>query len=174
MPSPIDLWNSRSPFSLLLLPVVFIIYSLLQLPLDFNSSSQNRIMTPSEWSGRAKDVDKLSKELNTVKHDLREVEQNHEEVRDMVGDLKKRLGKMKERRENRGVRLRKWERMQREREEERKREEENEQRLLLEEQKRQRGVAREGPLSSASLVRATAVTTFAGKQNVVDGAKKVD
>ena len=40
LPSPIDLWEARTLKSLLLLPLVLILYILLKLPLHYNSTTE--------------------------------------------------------------------------------------------------------------------------------------
>ncbi|KAL9185033.1 hypothetical protein ACHAXT_002810 [Thalassiosira profunda] len=155
LPNPIDLWQSRTPTSLLLLPFVFIIYILLQLPLDYNSATARNALR-----GRAKDISKLSTELSRVEKELDAVKGNQAEIKGMVGSLRRRLGRMKERRNAR-------ERLQRVRDQERA--ETETQRM----QQQQRGVAGNGPLAIVSMAEATAIPTFAGRSNV-EGSKKDD
>lgn len=165
LPSPIDLWQARTPTSLLLLPVVFVIYVLLQLPLHFNSKTENaptiHSLSNTEWKGRQRQVDKLSTELNDVGKELSAVKGEHAQIKGMVGSLRRRLDKLKERRNAREELLRIQEREWIEREEEE---------IQLQQQ---HGVAREGPIRTVSTVKALAVATFAGKPNV-DEAKKDD
>lgn len=96
LPNPIDLWRDRTIPSLLLLPFVLAVYVFLQLPLQLGSSSNGET-----WKGRAKDVDKLSEDLNAVETDLKEVKEDHLEIRGEVATLRRRLNRMKERRRER-------------------------------------------------------------------------
>lgn len=168
LPCPIDLWQSRTPTSLLLLPLVFILFVVLQLPLHYNSTNtENNAATihslsRMEWKGRARDVDKYSKELKEVEKELDTVKGDQVEIRGMVSVLRRRLGDMKERRTAREERLRMWEEKRREREE------------IEKQQQQQQGVARDGPITTVTMVKALAVATFAGKPNIVDDAKKGD
>lgn len=152
LPSPVDLWKTRTPASLALLPIVFLVYVILRLPLHYNSVSE-----ASDWMGRAKDVDKLSSDLNIVEEKLDGVKEEQDEIKDTVADLRRRLDKIKERREARAEYLRQR-REEREEEEHRKKEQ-------------QGGVAKEGPLSSVTMAKAMAVATFVGKPNVEVGKK---
>lgn len=170
LPNPIDLWQQRTITSLLLLPIVFIIFILFQLPLHYNSTTETsqtaHTLSPKEWKGRAKDVTKLSNELNTVEKELDTVKDEQTEIRGMVKGLRRRLGKMKERRDRREVVLRK---IREEREQATREEEEQE-------KQKQHHVQRVGVhIASLSMIGALGVPTFAGKGgNTVDNAKKDD
>lgn len=150
LPCPIDLWHAFTPTSLLLLPFVFIIFAILQLPLNTNSKSTPQPMSNAEWQGRARDVDDLSRDLRRVERELNDVKGDHREVRGKVSSLRQRLGRMNARTEEREKRLKKAS-------EERRKEEEMRQKLL-----QQGGVAKEGPIATVSTFRAMDVPTFAG------------
>lgn len=152
LPNPIDLWQSRTPTSLLLLPFVFFVYIILKLPLHYNSKTETK-----EWKGRAKDVDKLSNELNDVKSELDTVKDDQKEIKGMVTSLRRRLGKMKERRNRREeyLRIKERERIEKER-------------LEKEQHQQQQGVAKDAPITTVTMVKALAVATFVGQPNAVD------
>ena len=160
LPSPLDLWRSWTPSSLLLLPFVFVIFVLLQLPLHHNSSTER-----SEWQARADTVDALSAELEGIGRELDGVRRDHDGVRDMVGSLRRRLDRIAERREAREtyLKLRLDEREKIERDEEERR------RKVLREDEHHMGMgvamAKGGPLMNVSMVEARAVATYVGKLN---------
>lgn len=164
LPSPIDLWQSRTPASLLQLPLVFMIFVILQLPLHYNSTTDNAAtvnsLSKNEWQGRVKVVDKLSNELNEVEKDLDDVKGGQAEIKGMVGSLRRRLGKIEERRnarENYLLRMQEKESIEREQVE-----------------KKQQGMAKDKPISTVSMATAIKVATFAGKANADGLTKKAD
>lgn len=155
LPSPIDLWQSRTATSLFLLPLVFIIYVILQLPLHYNSNTEKII-----WQGRAKEVDDLSTGLNGVKKELDTVKCDQAEMKGTVSSLRKRLSKLKERRNAREeyLRAREMERMERER---------------LKKQQQQ-GMVKDGPITSISMAKALAVARFIAQPNSAEEPEKKD
>jgi len=143
LPSPIDLWETRTLKSLLLLPLVLILYILLKLPLHYNSTSEKNL-----WKGRAKEVDTLSSELHDVGNELNTVRGNQAELRGEVSSLRLRLSKMKERRDRR--------------EQLKPRIEEKEGiRIEKEKQQHQKGIG-VGPITNVSIVKSKGVKTFLG------------
>ena len=144
LPSPIDLWEARTLKSLLLLPLVLMLYILLKLPLHYNSTSEKNL-----WKGRAKEVDTLSSELNTVGNELNIVKGNQAELRGEVSSLRLRLSKMKERRDRR---------------EQLKRRIAEKERIKIEKEKQQqyqKGIG-VGPITNVSIVKSKGVKTFLG------------
>mmetsp|Transcript_17180 Transcript_17180/g.37070 ORF Transcript_17180/g.37070 Transcript_17180/m.37070 type:complete len:231 (-) Transcript_17180:469-1161(-) len=114
LPSPVDLWRSFTPTSLLLLPLVFTIYVVLQLPLHYGSSTEK-----DQWKGRGRDVDKLATDLRVVEKDLHQAEEDHLEIKAATKDLRRRVDRMKERRrymQEEGNARRERERLEKERE----------------------------------------------------------
>jgi len=144
LPSPIDLWEARTLKSLLLLPLVLILYILLKLPLHYNSTTEKNL-----WKGRAKEVDTLSSELDSVGNELNTVKGNQAELRGEVSSLRLRLSKMKERRDRREqLKLRI--------------EEKEEIRIEKEKQQQyQKGIG-VGPITNVSIVKSKGVKTFLG------------
>lgn len=180
VPNPIDLWHSRSPTSLLLLPFVFAIYVVLQIPLHYGSDTEDET-----WRGRAKDVDKLSADLKVVEHDMHEVKEDQLEIKGEVASLRRRLNKMKQRREERaqGRFFREEERRREEAEikelwkkqEQLQEAREREREYQLQQEQQGGASGKEGPIASVAMVKAMAVATFAGGQQAnVDDAKKAD
>ena len=144
LPSPIDLWEARTLKSLLLLPLVLILYILLKLPLHYNSTTEKNI-----WKGRAKEVDTLSSELNAVGNELNTVKGNQAELRGEVSSLRLRLSKMKERRDRR---------------EQLKLRIEEKEGIRIEKEKQQqyqKGIG-VGPITNVSIVKSKGVKTFLG------------
>ena len=144
LPSPIDLWEARTLKSLLLLPLVLIIYVLLKLPLHYNSTTEKNL-----WKGRAKEVDTLSSELHAVGNELNTVKGNQAELRGEVSSLRLRLSKMKERRDRR---------------EQLKRRIEEKEGIRIEKEKQQqyqKGIG-VGPITNVSIVKSKGVKTFFG------------
>ena len=143
LPSPIDLWEARTLKSLLLLPLVLILYILLKLPLHYNSTTEKNL-----WKGRAKEVDTLSSELNAVGNELNTVKGNQAELRGEVSSLRLRLSKMKERRDRR---------------EQLKLRIEEKEGIRIEKQKQQyqKGIG-VGPITNVSIVKSKGVKTFLG------------
>lgn len=144
LPSPIDLWETRTLKSLLLLPLVVILYILLKLPLHYNSTTEKNL-----WKGRAKEVDTLSSELNDVGNELNTVKGNQAELRGEVSSLRLRLSKMKERRDRR---------------EQLKLRIEEKEGIRIEKEKQQqyqKGIG-VGPITNVSIVKSKGVKTFLG------------
>mmetsp|Transcript_7683 Transcript_7683/g.12671 ORF Transcript_7683/g.12671 Transcript_7683/m.12671 type:complete len:237 (-) Transcript_7683:23-733(-) len=169
LPSPIDLWEKRTATSLLLLPIVFCIYAILQLPLHYNSKNTVRKvndLSETEWKGRAREVDELSNKLHHVKKELRSVNKNQQQMKGTVHALRHRLHHLKVRRGQREVYLNTL-----------KRNSNNctgDDKNTIIEQDHSKGVAKDGPLASLSIVEAASVATFVGKNGSVDTVKKED
>ena len=64
LPSPLDLYNSFTPLSLIQLPFVSIVFILLQLPLHYKSTVINddtiHYLNENEWCERIKTVKKMT------------------------------------------------------------------------------------------------------------------
>lgn len=108
LPSPIDLWDKRTPTSLLLLPIVLCVYVILQLPLHYNAKNIVRTvadLSEKEWKGRAREVDELSDQLCHVKEILGNVTNNQKLIKGAVHNLKHRIHYLKMRRGQREVYL---------------------------------------------------------------------
>jgi hypothetical protein len=166
LPSPIDLWDKRTPTSLLLLPIVFIIYTLLQLPLHYNAKNTVRTvndLSETEWKGRAREVDELSNNLHHVKNELGTVKKNQKQIKGAVHELKHRLQYLKVRRGRREVHLNTV-----------KKNTHNNYTDDVVMQQQSKGVGKDGPLASLSIVKAAAVATFVGNKPSVDNVKKED
>lgn len=142
VPSPIDLWQSQTLPSLLLLPFVLLLYVVLRIPLHHNSKSEQ-----DRWRGLSSKIDDMSSNLLEVERELRTIRGGHDETKRAARSLRRRLDRLRERREARDEASRLKERERRRRE--------------LEE-KQKRGMAGNGPLMAVSMVRALDVTTFAG------------
>lgn len=97
----------------------------------------------------------MGKELDHVKDDQKE-------IKGMVTSLRRRLGKMKQRRDVREelMKARERDRMERER-----RREEEELRKQEQQQQPGLGMGRDGPITTVTMAKALAVSTFAGKSN---------
>jgi len=168
LPSPIDLWDKRTPTALLLLPIVFCIYVILQLPLHYNAKNTVRTvndLSETEWKGRAREVDELSNDLNHVKKELGTVQKNHKRIQGAVHELKHRLHYLKVRRGRREVYLNTI----------KKNTYTNSTDDVTQQQQQQnKGVGKDGPLASLSIIKAAAVATFVGNKPSVDAVKKED
>jgi len=98
-PSPTDLYQSvswRSPISLLLLPFVYILFLLLGLPTDSNSTSTT--MEADEWSSSRNDEKFRSDDLSVIAQELDSVKQSHNQVRTEALSIRKRLELIHQRR----------------------------------------------------------------------------
>ncbi|KAK1733040.1 hypothetical protein QTG54_016178 [Skeletonema marinoi] len=167
LPSPIDLWDKRTATSLLLLPIVFCIYVILQLPLHYNAKNNVRTandLSETEWKGRAREVDELSSKLHHVKNELKCVNKNHKRIKGTVQALRHRLHHLKVRRGQREVYLNTLKRNYDDCTED----------DTIMQQEQNKGVAKDGPLASLSIVKAAGVATFVGKTPSVDAVKKED
>ena len=98
-PSPTDLYQSvswRSPISLLLLPFVYILFLLLGLPADSNSTSTT--MDADEWSSSRNDEKFRFDDLSVIAQELDSVKQSHILVRTKARSVRKRLEWIQQRR----------------------------------------------------------------------------
>ena len=161
LPSPIDLWRDRTPLSLILLPVVFVIYMILQLPLHYNSTAENAAtlhdISDEQWAGRTQQVDKLSNELPNIEKNLDNVKEDQDDMRLAVKDLRRRLGRLHDRRLAREREL--AARLERER---------------TKAAQEPTGLANEGPIVHVSVSNAARVVTFTGGMAIEASESKKD
>lgn len=161
LPSPIDLWEKRTPTSLFLLPLVFCIYVILQLPLHYNAKNNVRTvndLSDSEWKGRAREVDELSVKVRHVKKELGNVNTTQKQTTRAVHELKHRLHYLKVRRAQREVYLKTQQHKN------------NDNSAadadgIQQQQQQNKGVGNEGPLASVSVLKTAAVATFVGNND---------
>ena len=160
LPSPIDLWEKRTPTSLFLLPLVFCIYVILQLPLHYNAKNNVRTvndLSDSEWKGRAREVDELSVKVRHVKKELGNVNRTQKQTTRAVYELKHRLHYLKVRRAQREVYLK-------------TQQHKNNDNSAVDadgnadgiQQQQNKGVGNDGPLASVSVLQTAAVAIFVG------------
>ena len=121
-------------------------------------------LSETEWKGRAREVDELSNKLHDVKKELRSVNKNQKQMKGTVHALRHRLHHLKVRRGQREVYLKTLKR--------------NNNTCTgddaIIEQDHGKGVSKDGPLTSLSVVKAAAVATFVGNNASVDTVKKED
>mmetsp|Transcript_26441 Transcript_26441/g.54766 ORF Transcript_26441/g.54766 Transcript_26441/m.54766 type:complete len:280 (-) Transcript_26441:110-949(-) len=172
IPSLLDLFHNPTPISLLLLPFVFFIYLLLQLPLHYNSSSSwydstndPSRLTPQEWQNRSDQVSKMQQDLQTIETKMENVKEGQDGLQGEVKSLRRRLEKIRKMREEREE----WMRKQLE-----LKIKEAEQIRLEKVQLATNGVANTGPIATISMAKALAVATFVGggKEISQDESKK--
>lgn len=168
LPSPIDLWEKRTPTSLFLLPLVFCIYVILQLPLHYNAKNNVRTvndLSDSEWKGRAREVDELSVKVRHVKKELGTVNRTQKQTTRAVHELKHRLHYLKVRRAQREVYLKTQQHKNNDNSAA------DADGIQQQQQQQNKGVGSEGPLASVSVLKTAAVATFVGNN---DPATKED
>ena len=158
LPSPIDLWRERTPLSLVLLPLVFVVFMILQLPLHYNSTAENSAtlhdISDEQWTGRTRQVDTMSNELPKIEKHLDDVKEDQDDMRLVVKDLRRRLGRIHDRRIAREREL--AERLERERTK----------------AEQERTGLNGGPIVHVSVSTAARVVTFAGGRAVVESESK--